>query len=62
MIRRHRRAFPDRRRHSRLRNLGLFLGPDFGHIRGLEEYIRVHSPLEGQEFTYRLLKAYGDAK
>ena len=40
----------------------IFLGPDLGHIHGLNEYVGVKSLLEGREFLYRLVKIYGDQK
>ncbi len=36
----------------------VFVGPDLGHIHGLNEYVSVKSLLEGREFLYRLVKAY----
>ena len=40
----------------------VFLGPDLGHIHGLNEYVGVKSLLEGREFLYRLVKSYADQK
>jgi acetylornithine deacetylase/succinyl-diaminopimelate desuccinylase-like protein len=40
----------------------IFVGPDLGHIHGLNEYIGVKSLLEGREFLYRLVKIYADQK
>jgi len=40
----------------------VFVGPDLGHIHGLNEYIGVKSLLEGREFLYRLVKIYADEK
>ena len=40
----------------------LFIGPDFGHIHGLNEYIGVKSLMEGRDFLYRLVKVYADQK
>src|SRR5882672_10006691 len=40
----------------------VFVGPDLGHIHGLNEYIGVKSLLEGREFLYRLVKVYADEK
>lgn len=40
----------------------LFLGPDFGHIHGLNEYVGVKSLMECREFLYRLLKIYANEK
>jgi len=38
----------------------LFVGPDLGHIHGLNEYVGVNSLLEAREFLYRLVKVYGE--
>lgn len=38
--------------------LGLFLDPDFGHIHGLNERIRVQSVYEGRDFLHALVKRY----
>jgi acetylornithine deacetylase/succinyl-diaminopimelate desuccinylase-like protein len=38
----------------------IFMGPDLGHIHGLNEYIGVTSLLEGREFLYRLVKIYAE--
>ena len=38
----------------------LFLGPDFGHIHGLNEYVGVKSLMECRDFLYRLVKIYAD--
>jgi acetylornithine deacetylase/succinyl-diaminopimelate desuccinylase-like protein len=40
----------------------LFLGPDLGHIHGLNEYLSVTSLLECREFLFRLVKSYADQK
>jgi acetylornithine deacetylase/succinyl-diaminopimelate desuccinylase-like protein len=40
----------------------LFVGPDFGHIHGLNEYVGVKSLLECRDFLYRLVKVYADQK
>jgi acetylornithine deacetylase/succinyl-diaminopimelate desuccinylase-like protein len=40
----------------------VFLGPDVGHIHGLNEYVGVNSLLEGREFLYRLVKIYAERK
>ncbi len=40
----------------------VFVGPDLGHIHGLNEYIGVKSLLEGREFLYRLIKIYAEQK
>ncbi len=40
----------------------VFVGPDLGHIHGLNEYVGVQSLLEGRAFLYRLVKVYANAK
>ncbi len=40
----------------------VFIGPDLGHIHGLNEYVGVTSLLEGREFLYRLVKIYAEQK
>ncbi len=40
----------------------VFVGPDLGHIHGLNEYVGVESLLEGREFLYRLVKIYAEQK
>jgi len=40
----------------------LFLGPDVGHIHGLNEYVGVKSLMECRDFLYRLVKVYADQK
>jgi acetylornithine deacetylase/succinyl-diaminopimelate desuccinylase-like protein len=40
----------------------IFVGPDLGHIHGLNEYIGVKSLLEGRDFLYQLVKVYADQK
>jgi acetylornithine deacetylase/succinyl-diaminopimelate desuccinylase-like protein len=40
----------------------LFLGPDFGHIHGLNEYVGVQSLLECRDFLYRLVQIYAGQK
>jgi acetylornithine deacetylase/succinyl-diaminopimelate desuccinylase-like protein len=40
----------------------VFLGPDLGHIHGLNEYVGVNSLLEGREFLYRLVKVYAERR
>jgi acetylornithine deacetylase/succinyl-diaminopimelate desuccinylase-like protein len=40
----------------------VFVGPDLGHIHGLNEYVGVKSLLEGREFLYRLVKVYADQR
>ena len=36
----------------------VFVGPDLGHIHGLNEYVSVKSLLEGREFLFRLVQIY----
>jgi len=38
----------------------IFVGPDLGHIHGLNEYVSVKSLLDGRNFLYLLVKAYAD--
>ncbi|HEY3785937.1 MAG TPA: M20/M25/M40 family metallo-hydrolase [Steroidobacteraceae bacterium] len=40
----------------------VFLGPDLGHIHGLNEYVGVQSLMEGRAFLYQLVKIYADQK
>ena len=40
----------------------LFLGPDWGNIHGLNEYVGVQSLLECRDFLYRLVKSYAEQK
>ncbi len=40
----------------------LFMGPDLGHIHGLNEYVNVKSLLDSREFLYKLVKIYSDQK
>jgi acetylornithine deacetylase/succinyl-diaminopimelate desuccinylase-like protein len=40
----------------------LFLGPDLGHIHGLNEYVSVKSLLDCRDFLYQLVKIYADQK
>jgi acetylornithine deacetylase/succinyl-diaminopimelate desuccinylase-like protein len=40
----------------------VFVGPDLGHIHGLNEYVSVQSLLDGRDFLYRLIKVYSDAR
>jgi len=40
----------------------LFLGADFGHIHGLNEYVGVKSLLECRDFLYRLVKIYASSE
>jgi acetylornithine deacetylase/succinyl-diaminopimelate desuccinylase-like protein len=38
----------------------VFVGPDLGHIHGLNEYVGVKSLMEGRDFLYRLVKLYSE--
>jgi acetylornithine deacetylase/succinyl-diaminopimelate desuccinylase-like protein len=40
----------------------IFVGPDLGHIHGLNEYVSVQSLLDCRDFLYRLIKVYADAR
>jgi len=40
----------------------LFLGPDFGHIHGLNEYLAVESLMQCRDFLYQLIKIYANEK
>jgi len=40
----------------------IFVGPDLGHIHGLNEYVGVSALLQGRDFLYRLVKVYADQK
>ncbi len=40
----------------------LFLGPDFGNVHGLNEYVSVRSLMECRDFLYRLVKIYAEQK
>ena len=40
----------------------LFMGPDIGHIHGLNEYVSVKSLLDCRDFLYRLIKIYAEEK
>jgi acetylornithine deacetylase/succinyl-diaminopimelate desuccinylase-like protein len=40
----------------------IFMGPDLGHIHGLDEYINIESLMQGREFLYRLVKVYAERK
>jgi acetylornithine deacetylase/succinyl-diaminopimelate desuccinylase-like protein len=40
----------------------IFIGPDLGHIHGLDEYIGIQSLMEGREFLYRLVKVYAERR
>ncbi len=38
----------------------VFVGPDLGHIHGLNEYVGVQSLLQGRQFLYQLVKIYAE--
>jgi acetylornithine deacetylase/succinyl-diaminopimelate desuccinylase-like protein len=38
----------------------LFMGPDLGHIHGLNEYVSVKSLIDCRDFLFRLVKMYAD--
>jgi acetylornithine deacetylase/succinyl-diaminopimelate desuccinylase-like protein len=38
----------------------VFIGPDLGHIHGLNEYVGVQSLLQGRDFLYQLVKIYAE--
>jgi acetylornithine deacetylase/succinyl-diaminopimelate desuccinylase-like protein len=38
----------------------VFIGPDLGHIHGLNEYVGVQSLLQGRDFLYQLVKSYAE--
>jgi acetylornithine deacetylase/succinyl-diaminopimelate desuccinylase-like protein len=38
----------------------VFIGPDLGHIHGLNEYVSVKSLMEGRDFLFKLVKIYAD--
>jgi acetylornithine deacetylase/succinyl-diaminopimelate desuccinylase-like protein len=40
----------------------LFLGPDLGHIHGLNEYVGVQSLMDARAFLYDLVKVYATQK
>jgi acetylornithine deacetylase/succinyl-diaminopimelate desuccinylase-like protein len=40
----------------------VFIGPDLGHIHGLNEYVGITSVMEGREFLYYLVKAYAQER
>jgi acetylornithine deacetylase/succinyl-diaminopimelate desuccinylase-like protein len=40
----------------------IFVGPDLGHVHGLNEYVSVKSLLDGRDLLYRLIKIYADEK
>jgi acetylornithine deacetylase/succinyl-diaminopimelate desuccinylase-like protein len=40
----------------------VFIGPDLGHIHGLNEYVGVKSLLQGRDFLYQLVKIYANQK
>jgi acetylornithine deacetylase/succinyl-diaminopimelate desuccinylase-like protein len=40
----------------------VFIGPDLGHVHGLNEYVGVKSLLQGRDFLYQLVKIYANQK
>jgi acetylornithine deacetylase/succinyl-diaminopimelate desuccinylase-like protein len=40
----------------------IFVGPDLGHIHGLNEYVSVQSLFDCRDFLYRLIKVYADER
>jgi acetylornithine deacetylase/succinyl-diaminopimelate desuccinylase-like protein len=40
----------------------VFIGPDLGHVHGLNEYVNVESLLTGRDFLYRLIQEYANSK
>jgi acetylornithine deacetylase/succinyl-diaminopimelate desuccinylase-like protein len=40
----------------------IFVGPDLGHIHGLNEYVGVESLLIGRDFLYELIQGYANQK
>ena len=40
----------------------IFIGPDLGHVHGLNEYVSVESLLTGRDFLHRLIQTYADQK
>jgi len=40
----------------------VFIGPDLGHVHGLNEYVNVESLLIGRDFLYELIQAYANSK
>jgi acetylornithine deacetylase/succinyl-diaminopimelate desuccinylase-like protein len=40
----------------------IFIGPDLGHVHGLNEYVSVDSLMTGRAFLYRLVQIYADQK
>jgi acetylornithine deacetylase/succinyl-diaminopimelate desuccinylase-like protein len=41
---------------------GMFMGPDFGNVHGLNEYLSVQTVMESRDFLYRLVKIYAEQK
>jgi acetylornithine deacetylase/succinyl-diaminopimelate desuccinylase-like protein len=41
---------------------GQFMGPDFGNVHGLNEYLSVQTVMESRDFLYRLVKIYAAQK
>jgi acetylornithine deacetylase/succinyl-diaminopimelate desuccinylase-like protein len=40
----------------------VFIGPDLGHVHGLNEYVSVESLLTGRDFLYELIQDYANSK
>jgi acetylornithine deacetylase/succinyl-diaminopimelate desuccinylase-like protein len=41
---------------------GMFMGPDFGNVHGLNEYLSVQTVMESRDFLYQLVKIYAQQK
>jgi acetylornithine deacetylase/succinyl-diaminopimelate desuccinylase-like protein len=40
----------------------VFIGPDLGHVHGLNEYVSVESLLIGRDFLHELIQVYASQK
>ena len=40
----------------------VFIGPDLGHVHGLNEYVNVESVLTGRDFLHELIQIYANQK
>jgi acetylornithine deacetylase/succinyl-diaminopimelate desuccinylase-like protein len=40
----------------------VFIGPDLGHVHGLNEYVSVESLLTGRDFLYELIQSYANQR
>ena len=40
----------------------IFVGPDLGHVHGLDEHVSVKSLLDCRDVLFRLIKIYADQK